>query len=53
MKQLSLTEGERIAIIAALGVTSLVATNKHHAGSQMRLMKKIFRSLVNKGGKSV
>ncbi len=50
MKQLALAEGERLEIIAALGVTSCVAIDKKSAGSRMRLMKKILRSLAKKGG---
>jgi len=45
VKQLALTEGERIEIIAALVVTSCVAIDKRSAGSRTRLMKKILRSM--------
>jgi len=45
MTQLKLNEGERLALIAALGITTITTPNKTFNGSRMRLMKKIFKSL--------
>ena len=48
MRQLKLSEHERLTIITALCVTMITATNKRHAGTHMRLAKKILLSLYNK-----
>ena len=45
MKQISLSESERVHIIAALLVTSLTAVKKDYNGTLMRLARKIQSSL--------
>lgn len=45
-----LSEGELLAVIAALGVNMLTAINKARQGSNMRLMKKLFQELCLKYG---
>ncbi len=45
MKTLSLNTGERLHVIAALCLANLTAPNKARAGTNMRLAKKIFRTL--------
>jgi len=45
MRPISLSIGERVHVISALCLANLVAVNKLHAGTNMRLAKKIFRTL--------
>ena len=45
MKQLSLSLSERTHLVAALAIVTATAANNKHAGTRMRLAKKIIRSL--------
>ncbi len=45
MKHLKLSEHEKLLIIAALCVAMITATNHKYAGTEMRLAKKIVRTL--------